>query len=753
MAAINNFIKKIVGKAFEKAEKIFSYTVSFKNGNNSVDIEMEEYFDDTFDKILSLCNNTESKSLACAEAFALNAINSASKVHEVNKQIDELFTQTENKSLLDEYGISEAEKTDLCKNIKNMVSNELSVKGSTKEETDFINKINEVFDKNAEDKNAEDKNAEYLNQALDYISNVNRYINEGASEKDALDAAYNDMMFLGGSTEIAETIFNEINTLANSISKNERLIDAYMQKITANYFDDEKDVTAKSFSTSYEANPNALSDDEKTWAHKAYSKLLYATLDLDNGWDVFSMDVRNFRANGKQIISDEEFENAKDENGFVKPDKQQEMEAKIASRVAAGDEMSVINRMPEKSVNVNPAEIRAKTQSEKYLFHYPDSLTSDEKKWAEDLTANLISSSAASMGGLSVELTRFMADGKQIISDAEYDKNLPLENYAKKIAEKIASGAEIAINLSAPQQKPELLKLDISEIYSEKEPASHKSFSEHFKSEPNNLTPEEKSWALEAFDKMYFGSMDLQNDWNENTLKITNFCANGKQIISDEEFANTKAEDIDKLKIKVAFSLAQGDKISVRREIEEKNLEIDTSKIKTREAAEIKPEEPAKEAAEKTAEPAKEAAEKNVQEMAATAQSLSAPAPAARNVIQRNVTPQMFEAKRQIPAMQNRYAANRTPNAPVQSAPSNGPYYKGFVERFLVNIVKLVLGVDLEAIKAAEKAAERTAERTEPVRTKTSFAELMGTNSAAARTNRPAERTQERTLSQKGRTM
>lgn len=770
--ANDKMIKDILGRVFERTKNSFSFSVDFTSGSDSVSVKFEDYFNDTLANVQLRAEKSEDKRFAYAQAFALNAMNFAAQTREMHKQIDEYFSNENNRGLIEGYGVSEEEKTKIAKQIKDYVSDTLSVKVKTKEETAFVEKINAVFDKSG-------SNVDCLKDTLDYISNVNRYIENGLSEKDALNSAYNDLAFLGGNTDVAEALSGEISALTDSLDKDSKVISSNMQDITENYVNtiDNNEVSARSFSESYRANPQKLTQEEKTWAHKVYGRILLNTMDLDNGWDVFNMDVRNFRSNGKQIISDEEFESAKDEKGIIQPEKQQEMEGKIAAMVAEGEDISVINRAPEKPLSINPSDVWVKKPSENYISRYPDSLTAEDKKWAEDITSNLLSYSAASMGGLGVELTRFMADGEQIISDEEYEKNLPLEEYSKKIAERVASGAVMSIRMSAPerlgvnertgrtviaiQEEPELMLIDMSEIVSEKEPITHDEFAAHFKASPDNLSAEDKAWANEAFDKMYYGSMDLSNGWDTNSVKLTSFCANGKQIVSDEEFAKASPEEIDNLKAKVAFSLASGDKISVRREIEEKSVSFDVSSIKVQ-----------KEADKEKAEPAKTEAEESK-----IVNNIKFVDPLQTNVRQMAVTPEILEAKKQIPQSHNIPKDNVVVNENAKdNTTQKNSSYKGFLYRLMVNLVKEFLGIDLDKIIDKDKTAEKTAEnsvekpaqktvskpveksfgssekKAKPVRVKISFSDLTNDNTKKNLT-KPLLNTNEKTLDKKGRTM
>ena len=795
----NNLNKTILDKIFDEAKKSFSFPMEFRNGEYSVSVSFEDYFEDTFARIQLMGDKSESKGFAGAEAFALNAFNVVAHTRELHKQIDDYFANEVNQTLLDAFGMNEEEKTALNKQLKDTVSDAIGFKGNTPEETAFIDKINAAFDMNQGN-----SNSDYLKETLNYISNVNRYIENGASQKDALAAAFNDASFLGGNIDIATVLSSEISTLADSLGKDEKKNESVMQNITANYVDeiDSKEVTPESFSKSYQTNPNNLTKDEKAWAQKVFGRILFNTTDPENGWDIFDMDLTHFRANGKQIISDEEYKSAKNDKGEFNPEKWEKFQEAIVARMAAGDEISVIERIPEKSVNINPAEIKVKTPAEKFLFGYPDSLTAADKQWAQDVTANLINYN----GGL-VEVNRFYADGKQIIPNDENSKNLSFEDCSRMIAQKIASGAEIAVRLSAPNQKLELMTMDAQDmaaINPEKEPVTRESFIAHYKADPDNLTPEEKEWAREAYDKMYFGSMDLSNGWGPGSVNISGFCANGERIISDEELAKTGPEDVDKLRAKIAFRLASGDKISVRREIEEKSVSFDLASIKVskevnKEKAEPAKTEPAKTEPAKTepakTEPAKTQPAKTEpakKQPAKTQPVKKAPAKIpANNISRKNINARKLRLKKQM-LQRQRIAANM---AKVQNAVKNAQrnaqrnasinaqknaqknsakttinqkpsFIENFMRRLLVNLVKGFLGIDLDEIinkqKEAEKSADKTNEKTASSRTKTDFNELVKKEAQASgkklpnaktyeKTNEKVnEKTNEKTLTQKG---
>ena len=773
----NNLTKRILNQVFDGAKKSFDFSMEFRNGNDSVSVNFEDYFEDTLARIQLLDNRSEKKGFSTAEAFALNAFNIVAHIREMHKQIDDYFSNDVNQTLLDAYGMNEEEKNASRKQLKDMVSDTIGFKGNTPEETAFIEKVNAVFDMGQGG-----SNPDYLKETLNYLSDVNRYIENGASQKSALDAAFNDASFLGGNIDIATVLSSEISTFADTLGKDEKMNESVMQNVTKNYVDeiDSKEVSPESFSYHYQTNPNNLTRDEKEWAQKAFGRILFNTMDMENGWDVFNMDLTNFRANGEQIISDEEFQNAKDKTGALNPEKQAALQEKIVAKMAAGAEISVINRTPEKSVNINPAEIKVKTPAEKFLFNYPDSLTAADKQWAQDVTANLLNYN----GGM-VEVNRFYADGKQIIPNDENSKNLSFEDCAKMIAQKIASGAEIGVRLSAFNQELELMTMDAQDmaaINPQKEPVTAESFKAHFQADPNNLTPEEKEWAREAYDKMFLSSMDLSNGWDPRTVNIQAFCANGQRIISDEELAKTGPEDVDNLKAKIVFSLASGDKISVRREIEEKSVSFDLSSVKINNEVSKQQTEPAKTEPAKTepakTEPAKTQpakTEPSKKQPAKTQPAKKAPAKIpAKNVNPKNINARKNRFKKQM-LQRQRIAANK---AKVQNAVNKAQrnasinaqrnmaqntakttinhtptFIENFMRRLLVNLVKGFFGVDLNEILNKQKAAENTA----PTRTKMNFAELSGTNSKTNQIRKPTEKTHEKThektFSQNGRGM
>lgn len=783
----NNLNKIILDKVFDGAKKSFDFSMEFKNGNDSVSIGLEDYFEDTLARIQLMGNKSESKGFAGAEAFALNAFNVVAHTRELHKQIDDYFSKDVNQTLLDAFGMNEEEKAAYRKELKEKVSDAIGFKGNTPEETAFIDKINAAFDMNEGS-----SNADYLKETLNYLSNVSRYIENGASQKDALDAAFNDASFLGGNIDIATVLSSEISTFADTLGKDEKMTESVMQNVTKNYVDeiDNREVSPESFSYSYEKNPQNLTKDEKAWAQKAFGRIIFNTMDMESGWDVFNMDLTNFRANGEQIISDEEFQNAKNQAGALNPEKLEEFQEKIVAKMAAGAEISVIDRIPEKSVNINPAEIKVKTAAEKFLFGYPDSLTAADKQWAQDVTANLINYN----GGM-VEVERYYADGKPIIPFGEDRKNLSFEECSKLIAQKIASGAEIAVRVSAFNQKLELMTMDAQDmaaINPEKAPVTPESFAAHFKADPNNLTPEEKEWAREAYDKMFLGSMDLSNGWDPSTVNIQALCANGERIISDEELAKAGPEDVDNLKAKIAFGLVSGDKITVRREIQEKSVSFDLSSVKVsheidKEKAEPAKTEPAKTEPAKT-EPAKTEPAKT--EPAKTQPSKKQPAktqpvkkaPAkipANNISRKNLNARKIRFKKQM-LQRQRIAANR---AKVQNAVRNAQrnaqrntqsnpqkttinqkpsFIENFMRRLLVNLVKGFLGIDLDEIINKQKEAEKSADKTAPSRTKTNFNEIVKKEAQASGKKLPTqktfektnvkvnEKTNEKTLTQKG---
>ena len=438
--------KEVLTKAFARTMEDFSYNVDLQNGDDKTSVSFEDYFEDTLANVQLMSEKAEEKSTDCAVAFALHSINVAAQTRQIQNSIDDFFTSADNQQWLKENGIADNEKNALCQELKNLISDKMAIKGSTKEEKEFVEKINAVFD------SKEGKPADHLENALGFISDVNKYRQNGYNAKDALNSAYNDLALLDGGNKITDAIFNNISALAGSIDKESA--DKYMKNVCENYIED-KEVSTKSFSEHYNnLGSNALTPNEKEWAHKTYCRLLFNTMDSENGYDLNNIEITSFLANGEQIISNEEFENANNKNGVF---------------------------IPEKSVDIKPDDILLK------------------------------------------------------------DNNA----------------------------------------------MSFRIFNEHYKYNPNRLTSYDKQWANEAFDKMYHSVVNVKTDWNVQDVNMSSFYANGKQIITNEEYENAKnekgelaTEKESEMKLKIAAKLAAGDKITVRRIVLGKPLSLEVPKSK-----------------------------------------------------------------------------------------------------------------------------------------------------------------------------
>lgn len=466
-----NVFKEVLTKSFTQTMEDFSYNVDLQNGDDKISVSFEDYFEDTLANIQFMSENSEEKSTDCAMAFSLHSINYAAQTRDMHNRIDDFFASADNQDWLKENGIADDEKSALCQELKDFISDKMAIKGRTKEEKEFVEKINAVFDSKGE--NPDD----HLENALDFISDVNKYRQNGYNTKDALNSAYNDLAFLDGSNKIADAIFNNISALAGSIDK--EAADEYMKDIFANYIE-EDEVNAGSFSEHYTAAPGSLTPDEKEWAHKVYCKMLYDTLDPDNGYDLSNVKHTSFVANGEQIISNEEFENAKDKNGVIAPEKLQAMEEKIAAKAASGQQITVRKYVPEKSVDIKPADILLKNNSAMsfriFNEHYrsnPDRLTKHDIEWANEAFDNIIHSienARSELKALDVDMSGFYANGKQIITNKEYAnaKNEKGELAPEKesemklrIAAKLAAGDKITVRRTVPE-KP--LAFDVTQI-------------------------------------------------------------------------------------------------------------------------------------------------------------------------------------------------------------------------------------------------------------------------------------------------
>ena len=464
--------KDILSKAFVQTTEKFSFMIDLQNGDDKLNLSLEDYFEDTMANIQLMSENSTEKSTACAAAFALHSINLAAQTRDMHNRIDNFFANADNQDWLKENGVGDDEKSALCQELKDFISNELKIKTSTKEEKEFVEKINAVFDIGKEE-----QPADYLKHTLDFFSDVNKYLQNDYKAKDALNAAYNDLSFIGGGNKITDAIFDNIPALSNSIEK--EAVDEYMKDISANYIE-ENEVNAGSFSEHYSAAPDALTPDEKEWAHNVYCKMLYDTLDPDNGYDLSNVKHTSFVANGEQIISNEEFENAKDKNGVIAPEKLRAMEEKIAAKAASGEQITVRKFVPEKSVDIKPANILLKNNSGMsfriFNEHYksnPDRLTKQDIEWANEAFDNIIRSienAKSELKALDVDMSGFYANGKQIITRKDYENARneqgviapEKESEMKlKIAAKLAAGDKITVRRTAPE-KP--LAFDVTQI-------------------------------------------------------------------------------------------------------------------------------------------------------------------------------------------------------------------------------------------------------------------------------------------------
>ena len=206
--------KEVLIKAFAQTMEDFSYNVDRQNGDDKISVSFEDYFEVTLANIQLMSENSEEKSTDCAVAFALHSINVAAQTRQIQNRIDDFFTSADNRQWLKENGIADDEKNALCQELKALISDKMSIKGSTKEEKEFVEKINAVFD------SKEEKPADHLENALGFISDVNKYLQNGYNAKDALNSAYNDLAFLDGTNKITDAIFNNITDPTPTGSQN-----------------------------------------------------------------------------------------------------------------------------------------------------------------------------------------------------------------------------------------------------------------------------------------------------------------------------------------------------------------------------------------------------------------------------------------------------------------------------------------------------------------------------------------------------
>lgn len=606
--------KAILNKAFEQTVNSFSANIEINDGDEKLSLGFEDYFEDTMENTRLVGENSEEKSTACAAAFALHSINMVAQTYEIQGKIDDFFASSDNQDWLKENGIADDEKAALCQELKDFVSEELAVKGKTKEENAFVEKVKAVFE-NDKAENSVDK----LKTTLNFISDVNKRIQNNSNAQDALNSAYNDLSFLDGEHKITDVIFESIPTLANSIGKEST--DEYMQEISANYIEDTK-VNSQSFGEHFDESPKNLTPEEKDWAHKTFCKMLFNALDSEKGFDFENINYTSFLANGEQIISNEEFENSKGDNGFLTPEKIQEMEEKIAAKMVSGEKITVRKYPPEKSVVVNPADIKLKNA----------------------------------------------------------------------------------------------------------EAMSHIIFDSHYKSNPNRLTDYDIQWANEAFDALFMNALDAKNKWTVINVDLSSFCANGKPIITSEEYEKAKdangeiAPDKEsEMKFKIAARLAAGDKISVRRSVPEKSIEPDVIFNKTKEKSEMTQ----NVSKERSSESVKQAADKSVPVNGANQKNTSTKENS-------NVNDTSDKAKE---SDSEKKESKKTPRT-----------FKDFMYMLFVKLFD-ALDKSLEASREKKsKATEKSS------RTKTSFSEIMSKEPRSKKITINVKKTLEKSFGEKSAT-
>lgn len=349
----------ILNYAIEAAQKEQPNKIkSFETDGSTRVQSSADFFQDLSDSFVK--NNVLSRGasdLTHASAFALRVLHSIDATKKIQKNIEEFFSDENNKNWLADQGITtDEEKNKLKEDLKKQVENKLSVQPKTRAGKDFVEKMNQAYDEFA-DLEQEDK---FLQVGCAYLHTSNQFVSNPYFGDNGLYFA--NMVWENKGNDIAEysetitkplhdSLNNEASELTQEIVSelNTELVQHY-----GVYFGDSIDVKPVDFLE--HAKTGEFTLEEKLWANERYQSL------VEQG--IFSsVDMKDFMVNGKPMFSEED----------IKKTSMDELACKLVENMLKGEDVAIKKPGRDQPVHVDVQLIEVENREKKgYLQRFFD---------------------------------------------------------------------------------------------------------------------------------------------------------------------------------------------------------------------------------------------------------------------------------------------------------------------------------------------------------------------------------------------
>ena len=326
-------------------------------GSNVEHCTMNEFADNLLDEYTKngvFNENTQIpqdvKNTAFATMRAAQIIYNLSLAEEIKTNIDNLANDAE---------IGKKFKPEVFEQAKAEIDNTIDNINHTNLNTKFVDSIKEAF-KDHSKSDTDMKN--FLNHSYLYIHERSKQLfDENFNENESF---FSDDKNRGFDKKVIRELEGAIYDYVDSNSHKMDFMFSYGEK--------EDDVKPHEFLEHYKNDPNSLTDKEKDWVQSSLRRLedMVAGKRFADHAGKVRVDLTDFKANGVQIVSDEELKNANDIT---------QLECRIIAKMLSGEEITSqpkgSNELP---IQINPNVVCKKPESIldqiieffKHLFDY-----------------------------------------------------------------------------------------------------------------------------------------------------------------------------------------------------------------------------------------------------------------------------------------------------------------------------------------------------------------------------------------------
>lgn len=362
-------LKEAVDSAKYKFPEVFEHE-NFWGGYASTTLkELESNM--SRNGVISLTPNvsTERRNTARASAFILSVVNSVYVTDKIHDGIDEYISDPKNKDNFRE--MSEQEIQDLKTELKNYVTDKLSVKAKTAEGKKVVKDITDKFNYVAkykddpEMKSAIEKEGIFEENSNDLIMGGTLLVctlNKWMSDDVPVSQTINEIKgTINEKSSFESMIVDAIENNSEALASEEEYYTQTVKNLTVSVGDDQP-VKPTEFLEHYENNQ--LSADEIVWARTVF----------DSGMTDKSMDFSSYMLDGKPMFSKEKIENTLPA----------QLKTEVVAAALSGKEVAIKDNEKEKLTLLTPiiTETAAKTPKSIWqkIFDFFANLLSDKSK-------------------------------------------------------------------------------------------------------------------------------------------------------------------------------------------------------------------------------------------------------------------------------------------------------------------------------------------------------------------------------------